>query len=63
MDLLVVNGRVVTMASDGKVAEAVGIRRGKIVAVGANQEILDGRRADAMGERWPPLLFGCACLH
>src|SRR2546425_8773883 len=56
-DLLLINGRVLTMDAHDSVAQAVAVRDGKIVAVGANAEVellagaatqvidLDGRTA------------------
>lgn len=38
-DLLLVNGRVLTMDADNTVAQAVAVRDGKIVAVGSTREI------------------------
>src|SRR5712692_4664139 len=56
-DLLLINGRVLTMDAHDSVAQAVAVRDGKIVAVGTNAEVeplagaatqvidLDGRTA------------------
>ncbi|MCH7745923.1 MAG: hypothetical protein IIC84_07620, partial [Chloroflexi bacterium] len=37
MDLIVINGRIETMDSEGTVVQAVGVRDGKIAALGDNQ--------------------------
>ena len=44
MDLIVVNGRVETMDARNSVVQAVGIRDGRIAALGSNDEALAGKR-------------------
>ena len=43
MDLIVINGRIETMDSEGTVVQAVGVRDGKIAALGDNQDVLAER--------------------
>ena len=43
MDLIVINGRVETMDAAGSVFEAVGVKDGRLVALGANSDVLAGR--------------------
>ena len=43
MDLIVINARVETMDSAGSVFEAVGVKDGRLVALGANSDVLAGR--------------------
>ena len=43
MDLIVINGRVETMDAAGNVFEAVGIRDGKLVALGTSSDVLAER--------------------
>lgn len=46
MNIIVTNGRVVTMDATGSVAEAIAIRNGKIVDIGSTDEIKAYRRPD-----------------
>lgn len=46
-DLVLYNGKVVTVDLDGSEAEAVAVREGKIIKVGNNAEILELAREDA----------------
>ena len=46
MNIIVTNGRVVTMDATGSVAEAIAIRNGKIVDIGSTDEIKAYRRSD-----------------
>ncbi len=39
MDLILLNGKVITVSPDDAIADAVAVRNGKIVAVGATQDI------------------------
>ena len=43
MDLIVINGRVETMDATNRVVQAVGIRDGKIAALGSNEDVSAGR--------------------
>ena len=45
MDLIVINGRVETMDPHNSVVQAVGIRNGRIAALGTNDEVSDGKRS------------------
>lgn len=41
MDLILTNGKIVTMDSHGTIVEAVGIKDGKITVLGTNEEVLN----------------------
>jgi predicted amidohydrolase YtcJ len=54
-DLLLINGRVLTMDVHDSVAQAVAVRDGKIVAVGANAEVepLAGSSTQVIDQPFP----------
>ncbi len=45
MDLIVINGRVETMDAGNRVVQAVGIKDGRIAALGTNEEAIAGRHS------------------
>ena len=65
-DLVLWNGRILTVDAKDSVAEAVGIARGKIVAVGSNEEVKkraaqDARFIDLHGRTATPGLIDTHC--
>jgi predicted amidohydrolase YtcJ len=64
-DLILVNGRVLTMDAGNTVAQAVAIADGKILAVGTNQEIeaLAGSRTEGIDLQGRTTLPGLADIH
>ena len=46
MDLIVINGRIETMDAKGTVEEAVGVREGKVAALGDNYEVMRERQSN-----------------
>lgn len=64
-DLILTNGRVLTMDGANRVAQAVAIRDGKILAVGTNTEIeaLAGSGTEGVNLQGRPVLPGLADIH
>jgi predicted amidohydrolase YtcJ len=64
-DLILVNGRILTMDRHQTIVQALAIRDGKIVAVGKNQEIhaLAGARTEGVDLRGRTALPGLADVH
>src|SRR5438874_4183415 len=64
-DLILVNGRVLTMDAADSIAEALAIRDGKILAVGTSREIeaLAGSRTEAVDLEGRTALPGLADIH
>ena len=57
-DLLLINGRVLTMDVHDSMAQAVAMRDGKIVAVGTNAEVELLAGVSATGA-----VVSCSCSH
>src|SRR6476660_1220802 len=64
-DLILVNGRVLTMDAADSVAEAVAIKDDKVLAVGTTREIeaLKGSRTEAVDLKGRTALPGLADIH
>ncbi|MCX5839607.1 MAG: amidohydrolase [Deltaproteobacteria bacterium] len=41
VDLMLINGKIITMAEDGRIAEAVAIKGDKIIAIGSTTQIME----------------------